>query len=257
MIAAGKVLIDLQAGSTNRLSDATTYTYPSGDRRAGRGAVLGAADLTIAGTGTLTVTGNAYDGIASKDGLVIDGRHDHRHGQGRGDPRPGLRGDRRRHDHHDRRRRRHQVDNDEAANAGYVSIAGGTVGVDLDRGDAVDGDTDVIITGGKLTTKSGGGSGTAPGTASTKGLKAGVLVVISEGTNTIDASDDGINSDADVTVDGGTTTIATGDDGVHAEDEHDGRRRHGERHQVGRGHRGPARSTSTAATSRRPPPTTR
>jgi hypothetical protein len=81
----------------------------------------------------------------------------------------------------------------------------------------VDGFSDVIISGGSLTTKSGGGSTTAPGTASTKGLKAGKLVVISDGTNTINASDDGVHSDAAVTVDGGSTTVSTGDDGVHAE----------------------------------------
>jgi hypothetical protein len=106
--------------------------------------------------------------------------------------------------------------NDEDATAGYVSLAGGTLGV-TSTGDAVSGVTDVIISGGTLTTKSGGGSSTAPGTESTKGLKAGVLIVVSDGTNTIDASDDGINSDANVTIDGGTTTIQTGDDGVHAE----------------------------------------
>ena len=35
-------------------------------------ALFSAADTTITGTGALTVTGNAFDGIAAKDGLVID-----------------------------------------------------------------------------------------------------------------------------------------------------------------------------------------
>jgi len=215
VIAADELMVVLQAGSTNRLTDATTYSYPSGVDEP-NAALFSAADMTITGTGSLVVTGNAYDGIASKDGLVIDSgtitvaaKDDGIRGKdylvvtggtitttAGGD---GL-----------------KSDNDEDVTRGYISIAGGTISSTA-TGDAVTGTTDVILSGGTLTAKSGGGSGVTPGTASAKGLKAGVLVVISDGSTTVDASDDGVHSDGAVTVDGGTTTVATGDDGVHAE----------------------------------------
>jgi hypothetical protein len=216
VIAADEVMVVLQAGSTNRLSDASVYSYPSGVDEP-NAALFSAADTTITGTGTLAVTGNAYDGIAGKDGLYIDSgtitvtaKDD------------GIRG-------------RDYVyvaggtitttsagdgvtsNNDEDTTRGYVYVGAGTVNAASTAGDAINGATDVIITGGVVTARSGGGSGVTPGTASTKGVKAGVLAVISEGRTTIDASDDGLHSNGSLTVDGGTTTIATGDDGVHAE----------------------------------------
>ncbi|MBB2940709.1 hypothetical protein FB565_000413 [Actinoplanes lutulentus] len=207
VIAADEVLLFLAAGTTNRLTDGTA----SAD-----GAIASAADLTIAGTGSLVVTGNANDAINVKDGLVVAGGtitatapDDALRGQdyvivsggtitatAGGD---GL-----------------KSDNDEDAARGYVAVTGGTATVTA-TGDALTGSTDVIVSGGTITAKSGGGSTVTPGETSAKGLKAGVLLVISDGRVGVDASDDGLHSDANITVDGGTTTVATGDDGVHAE----------------------------------------
>ena len=215
VIAAGKVLVFLADGSTNQLSDATTYTYPP-DVDEPNAALFSAVNTTIAGTGSLSVTGNADDGITAKDGLVIDAgtitvtaKDDAIRGKdylvinggtitatAGGD---GL-----------------KSDNDVDAACGYISLVAGTVTLTT-GGDAVKGKTDVIISGGALTATAGGGSGVAPGDSSPEGLKAGELVVISDGSTTVDVSDDGVNSGAAVTVDGGTTTIAAGDDGVHAE----------------------------------------
>ncbi|GAA4445704.1 carbohydrate-binding domain-containing protein [Phytohabitans houttuyneae] len=71
VVDADEVMVFLNAGTTNRLTDATTYVYPDPSVDEPNAALFSAADLTVAGTGSLTVTGNAYDGIASKDGLVI------------------------------------------------------------------------------------------------------------------------------------------------------------------------------------------
>src|SRR6185369_5968343 len=62
----------LADGSTNSLTDATTYVYPDADTDEPNAALFSTADLTISGGGALTVTGNADDGITSKDGLVIE-----------------------------------------------------------------------------------------------------------------------------------------------------------------------------------------
>ncbi|GAA1605017.1 carbohydrate-binding domain-containing protein [Actinoplanes couchii] len=200
VVAAGEVLLFLQAGTTNRLTDGTA----SAD-----GPIASAADLTIAGTGALVVTGNANDGINAKDGLAIAGGtitvtapDDAIRGQdyvivsggtitatAGGD---GL-----------------KSDNDTDTTRGYVAVTGGTVNV-TSVGDALTGATDVIVNGGAITAR-------ATGTGSAKGLKAGVLTVVSDGTVGVNAADDGLHSDGNITVDGGTTTIASGDDGVHAE----------------------------------------
>ena len=66
--AADEVMVVLADGTTNRLTDPATYTTAVNPSAA----LSSAADLTITGAGALTVTGNAADGIASDDGLVID-----------------------------------------------------------------------------------------------------------------------------------------------------------------------------------------
>ncbi len=68
---AGSVVVVLADGSDNTLSDATTYEDDSED--APTGALYSSADLTIGGSGALTVHGNANNGIVGKDGLVLTG----------------------------------------------------------------------------------------------------------------------------------------------------------------------------------------
>ncbi|MEV6800416.1 carbohydrate-binding domain-containing protein [Micromonospora rifamycinica] len=64
---ADAVTVTLAAGTSNNLTDAATYTN-TGEPDS---ALFSAADLTIAGTGALTVRANYADGIVSKDDLVI------------------------------------------------------------------------------------------------------------------------------------------------------------------------------------------
>lgn len=68
---AESVVVVLADGSSNALTDAATYADTSED--APTGALWSTADLTIGGTGSLTVTGNTNNGIVGKDGLVITG----------------------------------------------------------------------------------------------------------------------------------------------------------------------------------------
>ncbi|GIJ46014.1 hypothetical protein Val02_29000 [Virgisporangium aliadipatigenens] len=214
VIAADEVMVVVADGTTNTLTDATTYTPVADDPNA---ALFSAADLTITGGGTLTVNGRFNDGIAGKDGLVIDSaritvtaRDDGIRGQdyvivNSGTLSVTATGD------------GIKSDNDEDATRGYVSLVAGTVGVTA-TGDGVTATTDVIKSGGTLSVKSGGGSTVQPpADGSAKGLKAGVLLILSDGQSTVDSSDDGVHSDAAIVVEGGTTTVATADDGVHAE----------------------------------------
>lgn len=54
--------------------------------------------------------------------------------------------------------------------------------------------------------------------ASAKGLKSYVELVITGGEFYIDSQDDGLHSDRNLTVQGGTVSISSGDDGIHADE---------------------------------------
>ena len=144
---AEEVQVVLADGSENALTDAETYADTSED--APNAALYSTADLTIAGTGALTVTGRSNDGIASQDGLVVTGGtvtvdavDDGIRGKDYlvvddGDLTVTAGGD------------GLKSDNAEDATRGYVSVAAGTVDVTAGA-DGVDAATDVILTGGDV-----------------------------------------------------------------------------------------------------------
>ena len=70
--SADKVFITLTAGTSNSITDGSSYSLSEADS-AVDGAVFSKADLTINGTGALTVKANYQHGIVSKDDLVITG----------------------------------------------------------------------------------------------------------------------------------------------------------------------------------------
>lgn len=70
--AADEVVIVLADGSRNRLADATRYVHPDPQADEPNAALFSKSDLIIRGNGSLTVQGNANDGITSKTNLVIE-----------------------------------------------------------------------------------------------------------------------------------------------------------------------------------------
>jgi hypothetical protein len=208
-----ELVVQLADGSSNTLSDASTYA----DDADVNAALFSAGDLTVTGGGKLTVTGNGNDGIASKDGLLVESgtvtvtaKDDGLRGKdyvavsggtitvtAGGD---GL-----------------KADNTEDADSGYVSVSGGTVEV-TSQGDGVDAATDIVVTKGTLTIAAGGGHSVKPSDdTSAKGLKSGVITVLEGGTVSVDSSDDAVHTDGAVHFNGAKVTVASGDDGVHAE----------------------------------------
>lgn len=203
---AKQVTVILADGSQNKLSDASSYA----DGAEVNAALYSKADLTITGTGSLSVRGNGNDAIASSDGLdvqsgtiTVDAVDDGIRGKdyliisggtvtvtAGGD---GL-----------------KADNAEEADSGYVAIGGGSVKVTA-KGDGIEAATDLVTTGGEVSVDAGGGS-----TAS-QGLKAGVIAVLEKGKLNVKASDDGVHGDAVVRVNGAELAVASGDDGIHAE----------------------------------------
>lgn len=85
-------------------------------------------------------------------------------------------------------------------------------------GDAIQADVDVILTSGEIILTSGGGSSNRiDASTSAKGIKAGVNVIVDDGTIMANSADDAIHSNGNITINGGRFVISTGDDAVHAD----------------------------------------
>jgi hypothetical protein len=217
ILKSDETVIYLAENTTNLIADGADYVYENPDTDEPNAAIFSAADLTIFGSGTLTVQGNNNDGIASKDGLIIasgtinvtavddgvrgkdylvieDGAITVEAG---GD---GL-----------------KSDNAEEATKGFISIQAGVLNITA-GGDAITAQTDVMVRGGEITIRSGGGSNTwVDETISAKGIKGVVSVNIDGGTFAFDCADDAIHSNGSITINSGSFSIASGDDGMHAD----------------------------------------
>lgn len=212
------------AGTTNTVAD----TEGSNDENAAVKVKSGAA-LAIGGTGTLTVDGNAKNGIkgaadavisvdevaltieAENDGLSCDDELTIAGGTlsitAGGDavkasPDTG------------------DTENPDTTSLGNVTISGGTLTLNATE-DGIQADGDLTISGGTFHVKTNGGHTTAltDDSASCKGFKAGGALTVTGGTLTVDSADDALHAGTDVTISGGTLTLATGDDGVHADND--------------------------------------
>lgn len=212
------------AGTTNTVAD----TEGSNDENAAV-KVKSGASLSISGTGTLTVDGNAKNGIkgaadavitvaevkldinAADDGLSCDDELNITGGTlnitAGGDavkasPDTG------------------DTENPDTTSLGNVTISGGTLTLNA-TGDGIQADGDLTISGGTFHVKTNGGNTTAltDDSASCKGFKAGKTLTVTGGTLTVDSADDALHAGTDVTISGGTLTLATGDDGVHADND--------------------------------------
>ncbi|MFJ5956790.1 carbohydrate-binding domain-containing protein [Paenarthrobacter sp. NPDC092416] len=174
-----EAIVYLEDGSTNTLTDATTYADQGED--APNAALFSMADLTIAGPGSLTVNGKYNDGIVSKDGLVmasgkvtVDAVDD------------GIRG------------------------KDYTVLLDGTYDVTA-GGDAVkaDNETDegrgwLLVSGGALTVNAGD-----------DGVKAFNTLSITGGTVTVAESEEGLEAQH-IVLSGGSVSVTSNDDGVNA-----------------------------------------
>ena len=212
------------AGTTNTVAD----TEGSSDENAAVKVKSGAA-LAIGGTGTLTVDGNAKNGIkgaadavitvaevklninAVNDGLSCDDELNITGGTlsitAGGDavkasPDTG------------------DTENPDTTSLGNVVISGGTLTLNATE-DGIQADGDLTISGGTFHVKTNGDHTTAltDDSASCKGFKAGKTLTVTGGTLTVDSADDALHAGTDVTISGGTLTLATGDDGVHADND--------------------------------------
>lgn len=245
-----KVVLTLADGSNNTVTDGgSNFAYTLVDSEEPNAAVFVKDDLTINGTGTLTVNAGFNNGIGTKDDLLIvsgnliinavnhgirgndsvgimDGTFNITAGN------DGI-----------------KTSNDKNENKGWVIIQGGTFDI-KSQDDGIQAANTLTITGGVFNIMTGGGSANAPArieerpsgggmgnrqqnqasnqaqtpvittgeeTASMKALKAEKQLNITGGDFTIDAEDDGIHSNNNIFISGGKFSIETGDDGIHAD----------------------------------------
>ena len=254
ILEADKVFLTLAEGTENILSNGGTFTAI--DENNIDSAIFSKQDLTINGSGSLTVPSPAGHGIVCKDDLVITGGtyivNSASHGLDANDSvritgetqltidagKDGI-----------------HCENNDDASLGFVYISNGTLNIEAE-GDGIaagaymqieNGSFDLFVGGGSVNGANassgnyggfmgGGHGGMRPGGfqsttdttdktgtteeagTSMKGVKAANSILINGGSFRIDSADDSIHSDVSVTIHGGSFEIASGDDAVHAED---------------------------------------
>jgi len=251
ILEADKVFITLADGTTNTLANGGSFTAIDDNNI--DATLFSKQDLTLNGTGSLTVTSPAGHGVVCKDDLVITGGtytvNSSSHGLDANDSvrivNATLNIDAGKDAIH--------AENTDDTSLGFIYIGGGTIKAEAE-GDGIaagaymqiaDGTIDLLVGGGSENGSKehsdnfggfmGGGHGGRPGEmrpgssqsstittdesgTSMKGIKAANSLLISGGTFKIDSADDSVHSDVSVTINGGTFEIASGDDAIHAEE---------------------------------------
>ena len=193
--SADKVFLTAAEGSENSISDGSGYSLTEGDT-AVDAAVFSKADLTLNGSGSLSVTGNTKHAVVSKDDLVVTAKN-------------------------------LSVSSAASALTGKDAVTLSDASVSITAGtDGIHSEGTVTVLGGSLTVRCGDDAVHADGRAdiaggtvtldAAEGIEA-TYVLIRSGDISIQASDDGINaaykSDActpTVEITGGNLTVNMG-----------------------------------------------
>jgi len=230
---AKKVILILEEGSTNNITDGENYNNIDADGEP-NGAIFSKDDLVINGYGTLNVQANFEDGIVSKDDLKIlnstiniSAKDD------------GIRGK----DYIAIKKAKLDITcecdglkSTETTDTtkGYIIITSSEIKITSTQ-DAIQAETFVKIEDGTFDITTGGGSQNSSTQSSNwgmwrgqtqssqteesaKAIKGNSEVYILAGTFNIDSSDDSIHSNGNVVIDNGTFNITSGDDGIHADE---------------------------------------
>jgi hypothetical protein len=245
---SSKTIISLQEGTQNLIKDGEKYVLEDTANNEPNAAIFSKGDLIINGTGSLTVYGNYNNGIQSKDDLKITAGNINIYAKDdgllgkdlllvkEGNIKIEAGGD------------GLKSTNDTEEGKGFIGLQGGTFEI-KSGADGIQAGTSMLITGGKYTIVTGGGSAGAPvkvkeegpgrpmggpgqgantnttntttttagNTQSFKAIKAASDISISGGTFTIDSADDSIHSNNTINIAGGEFSLTAGDDGIHAD----------------------------------------
>jgi hypothetical protein len=241
---ADKTVVSLPEGTDNVLTDAAEYVYSDPKADEPNAALFSKDNLTINGTGALTVNANFNNGIMSKDDLRITGGSitvysvdDGIVGRDMLAVKDGsivveAQGDALR------------STNDEKADKGYIALSGGTYKLTSGK-DGIQAAGSLLISGGQYVLTTGGGSanaaakaqdsrqpmgggfggGGAPagnaaqagsGNAAGAGSSAATTAAATTSAAAQTSSAKAIKAASDLTITGGTFTIDSADDAVHS-----------------------------------------
>lgn len=202
---ADKVFVTLAEGSQNTLADGESYTLAEGEDEP-NAALFSKDDLTLNGTGALTIEGNYRHGVNSKDDLVITGgaitvtaKEDGLRGKdcvkiadgqfaitAAGD---GV-----------------KSSNGEDPTRGFVSIDGGTFAIEAgDEG--MQAATYLRLAGGDAQIKT-----------ADHALRSDIEAVMTDGAYVVEAGGKGMNPETKFTMDGGTFTVTGCEEGIEAQE---------------------------------------
>ncbi|OCT16350.1 hypothetical protein A8709_02660 [Paenibacillus pectinilyticus] len=202
---AGKTIISLPEGAENLISDGTKYVYPDASTDEPNAAIFSKDDLTINGSGKLTVQGNYNNGITSKDKLKITGgtlevtaADDGIMGRDLVAVQAG---------NITVKAEGHGIKttNDKEGSEGYISLAGGSFNITSGE-DALHSSGGLDVSGGDVHINAGD-----------DGIHADVSIAIAGGTIDIAQSNEGIEA-PNIVIAGGTTSVVSSDDGVNVSD---------------------------------------
>lgn len=199
---AEKVVITLVTGSQNRVTDGKQYVYADASTDDPNATIFSHDDMTINGSGSLTVNANYNNGIVSKDDLKITGGtitvtavNDAVKGRDSLTVKDGTLtvkagGD------------GMQATNDEEVDQGNIVIEGGTI--DITAGDdALNAVNSIEMSGGKLIISAGDDA-----------LHADNAITINGGVIAVAQCYEGIESDQ-ITINNGEINIVSSDDGIN------------------------------------------
>lgn len=154
---AKKAILSLADGTENNITDGETYVFEDESSNDPNAAIFSKDDMTIIGTGKLTVNANYNNGIASKDDLkiqsgniVVNAKNNGIKGKDcinvtDGNITINSEGD------------GMKADNTTDETKGYVYIEGGKINITSGQ-DGIQAETELLIADGEITIKTGGGS---------------------------------------------------------------------------------------------------
>lgn len=232
-----KVFITLAKGSESSLSDGSSYSLTVDDSTVD-GTIFSKSDITINGSGSLSINGNYKHGIVSKDDLAIVGATVNVNSTSTGiDGKDCVKlkdayitvtagSDAIR-----------STNTEETDTRGFVYISGGSYNLTSEN-DAIQSASMLRFDSGAFDITSGGGSENAKAhynepmgrgmqmftsssdtedSESSKALKAALSIKINGGEFCLNSSDDALHSNGDISISNGTFKVSSGDDGLHAD----------------------------------------
>lgn len=213
---ADKVFVTLNAGTSNYLANGGSFVAIDDNNI--DSAIFSKQDLTLNGSGTLSVKSPAGHGIVSKDDLVITGGEYNVTAAGHAlDANDSVRIANATFNIEAGKDGIH-ADNNVDASLGFIYLDSGVYTIKA-KGDGISSSSDIQINDGSFNIKAGEGTRPSddPDAASMKGIRAKGNLLVNDGEIEIEAADDSFNVKKNTVLVAGSFKLTTGDDAIHSD----------------------------------------